>query len=226
MNKVVSETQTYFTNVVNKSKETVNQYNNAVRQQWMLERNYTRGNFNVGADVNEFVVLFGKPNNVEKNWMPFEVNNELYFVYSISPHIILKCDIKTGNCPRVYSSNNIKNHEIMAYPLGGGAPAVRFTMKGESFFLTIAHTRHRKGEPIMRKNFFYVFRSVAPFEIIMIGSQFDIMDPYEFIEFGSGLLLSKDEKKVIISCGISDCYSVICEYNLDDILSSMKPTVY
>jgi hypothetical protein len=68
MNKVVSDTQTYFTNVVNKTKETVNQYNNAVRQQWMVERNYTEGNFNVGADPNDFVVLFGKPNNVEKRF--------------------------------------------------------------------------------------------------------------------------------------------------------------
>jgi hypothetical protein len=67
MDKVVSDTQTYFTNVVNKSKETVNQYNNAVRQQWMLERNYTEGNFNAGG-INEFVVIFGKPNNVEKRF--------------------------------------------------------------------------------------------------------------------------------------------------------------
>jgi hypothetical protein len=65
MGKVVSETQTYFTNVVNKSKETVNQYNNAVRQQWMLERNYTQGNFSVDTPN---VVLFGKPNNVEKRF--------------------------------------------------------------------------------------------------------------------------------------------------------------
>ena len=65
MEKVVSETQTYFTNVVNKTKETVNQYNNAVRQQWMLERNYVQGNFNVSTDR---VVIFGKPNNVEKRF--------------------------------------------------------------------------------------------------------------------------------------------------------------
>jgi hypothetical protein len=65
MDKVVSETQTYFTNVVNKTKETVNQYNNAVRQQWMLERNYTQGNFSVDTPN---VVLFGKPNNVEKRF--------------------------------------------------------------------------------------------------------------------------------------------------------------
>jgi len=73
MDKVVSDTQTYFINVVNKTKETVNQYNNAVRQQWMLERNYTQGNFNVENE--DPVVIFGKPNNVEKRFD--EIFNEL-----------------------------------------------------------------------------------------------------------------------------------------------------
>jgi hypothetical protein len=66
MDKVVSETQTYFTNVVNKTKETVNQYNNAVRQQWLIERNYTEGYFAI--DTDNTVVLFGKPNNIEKRF--------------------------------------------------------------------------------------------------------------------------------------------------------------
>ena len=65
MEKVKTDTQTYFTNVVNKTKETINQYNNAVRQQWLLERNYTQGNFNVDTPN---IVLFGKPSNVEKRF--------------------------------------------------------------------------------------------------------------------------------------------------------------
>jgi hypothetical protein len=65
MNKVVAETQTYFTDVVNKTKETVSQYNNAVRQQWLLERNYTQGNLNIEEGN---VILFGKSNNVEKRF--------------------------------------------------------------------------------------------------------------------------------------------------------------
>jgi hypothetical protein len=65
MGRVVSDTQTYFTNVVNKTKETINQYNNAVRQQWMLERNYTQGNLSINTNP---LVLFGKPNNVEKRF--------------------------------------------------------------------------------------------------------------------------------------------------------------
>jgi hypothetical protein len=65
MVQVVNDTQTYFTSVVNKTKETVNQYNNAVRQQWMLERNYTQGNLAISTSR---TVIFGKPNNVEKRF--------------------------------------------------------------------------------------------------------------------------------------------------------------
>jgi len=65
MDKVVSDTQNYFTTVVNKIKETNNQYNNAVRQQLMLERNYTQGNFNVDTPN---VIIFGKPSNVEQRF--------------------------------------------------------------------------------------------------------------------------------------------------------------
>jgi len=64
MDKVVVETQSYFTNVVNKNKETVNQYNNAVRQQWMMERTYQNGKFEITKDTDS--VLFGKPYNLEK----------------------------------------------------------------------------------------------------------------------------------------------------------------
>jgi len=67
MVKLVNDTQTYFTSVVNKTKESVNQYNNAVRQQWMLERSYTQGKIALD-DPNSDVELFGKPSNVEKRF--------------------------------------------------------------------------------------------------------------------------------------------------------------
>ena len=74
MTKFVNETQNYFTNVVNKTKETVNQYNNALRQQWMLERTYTDGKFLITKDKK--TVLFGKPNNLEKR------TNDIFAVLS------------------------------------------------------------------------------------------------------------------------------------------------
>ena len=63
MDKLLEETQNYFTTVVNKNKEAATQYNNALRQQWMLERNYTDGTFLV--DKSNPAIMFGKPNNTE-----------------------------------------------------------------------------------------------------------------------------------------------------------------
>jgi hypothetical protein len=64
MDMVLLQTQSYFTNVVNKNRETLNQYNNAVRQQWMMERTYQNGKFTLTKDSDTF--LFGKPYNLEK----------------------------------------------------------------------------------------------------------------------------------------------------------------
>ena len=65
MDKLVEESQNYFTNVVNKNRESLNQYNNAVRQQWMSERIYQKGKFMIVKNDPE-TILFGKPNNLEK----------------------------------------------------------------------------------------------------------------------------------------------------------------
>ena len=64
MDRVVAETQSYFTNVVNKNKEALSQYNNAIRQQWMMERTYTNGKFLITKDSD--TILFGKSYNLEK----------------------------------------------------------------------------------------------------------------------------------------------------------------
>jgi len=70
MTKVVNETQTYFTNVINKNKEVVSQYNNAMRQQWQMERNYVGGTMSVDSDKK--TALFGKPTNIQK------ITNEIF----------------------------------------------------------------------------------------------------------------------------------------------------
>ena len=62
MNGVITQTQNYFVNIVNKNREILSQYNNAMRQEWMISRDYHMGNI---ID-NTPVVLFGKPSNVQK----------------------------------------------------------------------------------------------------------------------------------------------------------------
>ena len=66
MNNFVAQTQTYFQNYVNKSKECVKQYNNAMLQNLTCDRNYTKGTFLVDTTPGKEVYLIGKPNNVQQ----------------------------------------------------------------------------------------------------------------------------------------------------------------
>jgi hypothetical protein len=66
MNNLVAQTQTYFQNYVNKSKECVKQYNNAMLQNLTCDRNYTKGTFLVDTTAGKEVYLIGKPNNVQQ----------------------------------------------------------------------------------------------------------------------------------------------------------------
>jgi hypothetical protein len=63
MTKVVADSQTYFTNILNKNKEVLSQYNNAMRQQWMVSRNYFGGDI---LDADKKVQIFGKPTGLQE----------------------------------------------------------------------------------------------------------------------------------------------------------------
>ena len=157
---------------------------------------------------------------MEKNWMPFEYQNRLYFVYEISPHTILECDLSTGECRKVYQTNALKGHPIAQHHIGGGAPAFPFEWEGQRYFLTVAHTRNNIPR-IIRKNFFYVFRGRPPFDVVMVSPIFDVMEDGRDIEFASGLLLDPAKKTIIISAGVSDCYSVMSRYPLSTVMKEM-----
>jgi hypothetical protein len=64
MDNFVSTTQTYFQTVVNKSRDALNQYNNAILQNWSTSRIYTKGHFLV--QPSDDVYLFGKPDSIQQ----------------------------------------------------------------------------------------------------------------------------------------------------------------
>ena len=100
MVNLVNQTQTYFQNVVNKQKEVNAQYNNAVRQQWMLERNYTEGITPVRPATDKFV-LFGKPNNVEKSFNTIFAEYEKNITQGTDPFIQFVSEANRGFTPRL-----------------------------------------------------------------------------------------------------------------------------
>ncbi len=110
----VNQTQTYFQNVVNKQITITSQYNNAVRQQWMAERNYTYGGTSVDtAPVS--IYIFGKPNNVENRFNQIFANLEEDITNDDDQFINFISDTTKNLTPRVINaiktnySNVIKN---------------------------------------------------------------------------------------------------------------------
>jgi hypothetical protein len=100
MVNLVNQTQTYFQNVVNKQKEINAQYNNAVRQQWMLERNYTSGITPVKPSTDK-LVLFGKPNNVENRFNKIFTEYEKNISQGTDPFIQWIDEANRGFSPRL-----------------------------------------------------------------------------------------------------------------------------
>jgi hypothetical protein len=65
MSEFVDGTQNYFRDIMNKNKEILAQYNESIRQQATLGRNYTKGEIIIGTGVDTF--LYGKPSSIQKN---------------------------------------------------------------------------------------------------------------------------------------------------------------
>jgi hypothetical protein len=166
--------------------------------------------------------------------MPFEYNNELYFEYSIEPHIILKAQIDInknplGYCDKIYKTENNKiyknNNNKNKIELGGGSPSVRIKLNGNFYYLGLCHTRGIIKKITTRKNLFYIFRGEPPFDIIYFGKEIHLCNNINNIEFATGLIVENynnsdkiDDYKVIVSYGIDDCCGYINEYKLNDII--------
>ena len=71
MDGFASETGNYFKTIINKEKEILQQYNNAMIQLWSLERLYKKGTFECDQTQPEDTYIFGKPDNIQKIFNPF-----------------------------------------------------------------------------------------------------------------------------------------------------------
>lgn len=147
----------------------------------------------------------------QKNWMPFIKNEDLMFVYSINPHVILKCDFKTGHCKEV----SRLEYDDVPKDLRGGSQAVLYNDK----YIAAIHRRTKEHSYLTQ---FYTFETRYPFEIIAITDDFKISDGEtepDRIQFVAGLqILERDgEDVVVLTYGEEDCYSRECEIPMSRI---------
>ncbi len=153
------------------------------------------------------------PTNNEKNWMPFFDGDDLMFVYSVNPHIILKCDIKTGACTKVAETSNQKINSS----LRGSSQARLYNGQ----YIAIAHWRTSCMTYLTQ---IYAFEATAPYRITSISPPFVIdekeLEAKSFIQFVSGFEIYNDI--AYITYGEKDCDAKLFKVKMTTLLDSMK----
>jgi len=164
----------------------------------------------------------------QKNWMPFVYNSELYLVYSVNPHKILKCNLQNFTVRLEYETSNLQINKNIR---GGSNISEYNSYKFGKVYLGITHIRRH----MYYTNIFYIFEIKPPFKIIGISNEFIIYNSrihilkntnhlkyFWNLQFTSGLHI--DNSDINIYYGVNNSYSMkftIQNYDLDKLLNSV-----
>jgi len=169
---------------------------------------------------------------MDKNWVPFVKDNELYLIYSMSPFIVLKADLKTGICEEKTKKLQHYAWEHHFGEMRGGSPVAQIE-KGE--FLTFFHSSGFFPVPgNSGKNQRYYLMGA-----LLIDA--DNEDKFEIKAMTEGPIVSEDlygpnnksgiifvegfivhEKEIIISYGIADKKIGVAILDKEKLFSAMK----
>lgn len=180
--------------------------------------------------------------NDEKNWMPWIHENELHFVYSVNPHIILKYvgydktsfEDKTSDYNViVVSSNKYNDNPNLPRELRGGSQIIKATKwhkkkLGEGFIaedLYIAATHVRNSNKAYM-TYIYAFEVSYPFAVKYITKGFvfgDKASHSQGIQFAAGLarVVKNNIYYLKISYGEDDCSSKLCTIKEEDVMKAL-----
>lgn len=132
----------------------------------------------------------------EKNWSPFIHEDELYFVYSYDPLVILKYDFENGTVGFCRPEQADYPPEALPFLVCGSSPGLE-TPEG---YLFVAHRRSVRLPSLRRAYMSRLYRLNRHMSVIAGGPYFVIDRPA--IQFVNGLVL--DGEQVYVTYGNED----------------------
>lgn len=108
----------------------------------------------------------------EKNWTPLVIGDEVYFIYSLNPTVVLQLiDDESGRCHVV--DTNLRHGSTInpIYPYGGSA----LQLWAWPYFIGLAHTRNPY------RSVFYVF-DAQDMKLVAVGKPFDLPEPSQAVK--------------------------------------------
>jgi predicted GH43/DUF377 family glycosyl hydrolase len=162
-----------------------------------------------GAEIVRAQPLAGPdPERHEKNWMPFVRDGALHFLYSCSPTIVLRCDVRSG------ALTSVAERELPAAAgFRGGSQGV--AVDGGHLFV-IHQTEH--DDRALR----YVHRFVLlDHDLRLAAATPRFTFAADRVEFCAGMALRGDE--LVLSFGVSDAAAGLAVLALGDVLALLEP---
>ncbi len=136
------------------------------RDMFIAELFFSDGHYQLSPPIKLFYEERYDSDPKQKNWVPFEWNNSLYFSYSLHPHEVLMASLRNGECFSVYKTD--PPIQWIYGTLRGGTPAV--LVDGE--YLAFFHSASKNKSPASYDwrvwHYFtgaYTFSAKPPFEI-------------------------------------------------------------
>lgn len=170
---------------------------------------------------------------LDKNWTPVVHNDNLYLIYSFSPLIVLRADLKSGHCHEVTKSLRHFAWTSKFGEMRGGTPAVQM---GDADYITFFHSSghfpEHKNQEKKHRNYLMgaLTFSIDPLsdkfaikritEVPIVSTDFYGPDNPSGIVFVMGLIIR--EKDVLISYGIGDKKIGVSILDKDQLLKALK----
>lgn len=164
----------------------------------------------------------------QKNWVPFEWNNQLLLDYLRKPHEILTCDLITGDAHPIFETRN--DIEWRWGMVRGGTPALLVDGEYLSFFHSPSFTKSTVSNGISMYHYFmgaYTFSANPPFHITkisrspIIGDDFYNESSYDKrVIFPGGFTIAND--KFYMVYGKDDSEIWVATINKQKLMKSLK----
>lgn len=156
-------------------------------------------------EIERFALLKGPdPQRIEKNWLPFVKNNELFTIYSYDPFTIYKPDLQTGQCEtvlRYQAEQDLSNFK-------GSAPPIEF----EGGYLVLIHEMIETSQRNYIHRFIYLD---ADFRIKTISKPFTFCNLG--VEYCCGMALDESGKQLVLTISLEDRSAYLCFIDVSKI---------
>ena len=207
--------------------------------QYMVELDSKTGK--PAAKVREIILRSGR-RKTEKNWAFFEAENQVWAVYSVTPHRILKVDLNTSKTDVLCDLDNVSSwkssfSEVYGAMRGGAQPI----QVGDKF-INIVHSRYNMPEGAEYVAAVYEFSKTYPFQPVRekpypLDLGFDphsdpsehgfVDDPGQnlnpttsWVLYPTGFAVAGD--RYVISGGYNDSHCFIASGTISHIETDMK----